>query len=105
MKKPVAPGTINGFVAMKASLYGVPFGFDGTVRGLTIAARAAGAKVGDRIESEFGPQRMTRVIGDDRAGGYWCERITFKLSAASVRITRRVEREHAAAVAYYGLAR
>jgi hypothetical protein len=51
--KPKMIGTINGRIPCKAKFNGKPFDFDGTLRGLDNAARAAGATDGDTISAEF----------------------------------------------------
>lgn len=69
-------GTINGFVTRTAKLGNKKFSFDGTTRGLTIAARGLGAKEGAIIHANFGlsvsKMRLEATPWDDRAGGFWC---------------------------------
>jgi hypothetical protein len=52
--------------------------FDGTVKGLTLAALAAGARDGDKIQANFGggfdAYLITAAPWDARAKGFWAER-------------------------------
>lgn len=69
-------GSVNQFVQMRAkSINTGPFTFDGTTLDLVRVAVAKGAKVGDVIESEFGKHTLKSAPHDQRAGGYWVDRI------------------------------
>ncbi len=76
--KPPTLGTINGFVASRARFGDMRFVFDGTTKGLTLAAVKAGAKAGDYVEADFGGgfhrYYMIATPWDKRAGGMWCDR-------------------------------
>lgn len=70
-------GTVNGYVKSPAKIGRKNFAFDGTVRGLVLAALAEGGKVGDRIKADFGagfkPYTLYSNPMDDRCGGVWAE--------------------------------
>lgn len=81
MTKPKMIGSINCYVVSCAWFGTKKIHFDGTIKGLTIAAIAAGAKVGTRIKANFGgtlksdTREMTLISTphDLRASGFWCE--------------------------------
>jgi hypothetical protein len=71
-------GTVNGFSVSPAKIGRKAFTFDGTIKGLTSAARAAGAAAGDKVQANFGGGMASYVIAatpwDLRAGGFWAQR-------------------------------
>ncbi len=71
-------GTVNGFSASPARLGRKSFFFDGTIKGLTNSAVAAGALAGDMVSANFGGgfNRYTIIAAphDDRCGGFWATR-------------------------------
>lgn len=75
MTRPPALGTVNGFSVCSAKFGRTAFTFNGTVRGLTDAAVAAGATVGSRLSANFGVGAsdctMTAAPHDSRCGGVW----------------------------------
>jgi hypothetical protein len=82
--KPPKLGTINGYISSIAKVNGKPFDFDGTCKGLTIAALKAGAKVGDIIHANYGGRLLANATskmiliaspGDTRTGGYWVSQV------------------------------
>jgi hypothetical protein len=69
-------GSVNQFVQMRArSARTGDFLIDGTTLDLVRRAVAKGAKVGDVIESELGKHTLKSAPHDDRAGGFWVDRI------------------------------
>lgn len=77
MTRPHMIGSINCFSESPARFGRKVFSFDGTVRGLTIAAVAVGA-AGQKIEADFGGGPREYLVAaaphDPRAGGYWAVR-------------------------------
>ena len=75
MATPKMVGTINGYSLCAAKLGRRKFNFDGTTLGLVRAALAQGAKVGDKVQADFGggfkPMVLYSNPRDDRAGGVW----------------------------------
>jgi hypothetical protein len=71
-------GTVNGYSVSPARLGRKAFEFDGTVKGLTLAALAVGAKAGDKVQANFGggfrDYRIHATPWDARANGFWAER-------------------------------
>jgi hypothetical protein len=71
-------GTVNGFSVSPAKFGRKAFTFDGTIKGLTNAALAAGAAAGDTVRANFGGGMTAYVISatpwDSRAGGFWAQR-------------------------------
>jgi hypothetical protein len=71
-------GTVNGYSVSPARFGRKAFLFDGTVKGLTLAALAAGARDGDKIQANFGggfrAYLITAAPWDARAKGFWAER-------------------------------
>jgi hypothetical protein len=71
-------GTVNGYSVSPARFGRKAFEFDGTVKGLTLAALAAGAKAGDKVQANFGggfqSYRISAAPWDARAKGFWAER-------------------------------
>ena len=70
-------GTVNGYSVSPARFGRKAFSFDGTTKGLTLSAIAAGAKAGDRIQANFGggfrEYRIAATPWDDRAKGFWAQ--------------------------------
>lgn len=70
-------GTVNGYSVSPARFGRIRFQFDGTTRGLVLAAVAAGARVGDMIEANYGagfkPYSLYSNPMDDRCGGVWAK--------------------------------
>ncbi len=68
-------GTVNGYSVSPARFGRKAFSFDGTVKGLTLSALAAGARDGDRIHANFGggfrAYRICATPWDARADGFW----------------------------------
>jgi hypothetical protein len=71
-------GTVNGYSVSPARLGRKAFDFDGTIKGLTLSALAAGAKAGDKVQANFGggfqAYRITAAPWDARANGFWAAR-------------------------------
>ena len=68
-------GTVNGYSVSPARFGRKAFSFDGTVKGLTLSAIAAGAKAGGIVQANFGggfrAYRICATPWDARANGYW----------------------------------
>lgn len=75
MAKPAMVGTINGRFAAKARVGAKVFGFDGTTKGLALAAVAAGVPLGAVLNTCIGKMKLVLSPGDDRANGYWCQQV------------------------------
>ena len=77
MTKPRMIGTVNGFNASPAKFGRKAFTFDGTTRGLVLAALKAGAKAGDKIKADYGAGFKAYALysapWDDRCGGVWAQ--------------------------------
>lgn len=82
--KPTTLGTVNGYVFSIAQVNGKQFYFDGTTKGLVLSALAAGAKLGDIIDANYGGRLLENATskmqlvespGDSRTGGYWANRV------------------------------
>ena len=75
MSAPKMIGTVNGFVLCRARLGRKPFTFNGTIKGLTLSALAAGAKPGATVYASFGggerPYTIEPTPYDLRANGFW----------------------------------
>jgi hypothetical protein len=70
-------GSINCFSASPARFGRKAFVFDGTIKGLTFSAVAAGA-AGGKVSANFGggfrEYEIASAPHDTRAGGYWAQR-------------------------------
>ena len=68
-------GTVNGYSVSPARFGRKAFDFDGTVKGLTLSALAAGAKTDDKVQANFGggfrAYRICATPWDARANGCW----------------------------------
>jgi hypothetical protein len=76
--KPRQIGTINGYVTSPMRIGRRRGTFDGTIKGLTLAALDMGATVGATVYADFGagmqPYLIVAAPHDDRARGCWAER-------------------------------
>lgn len=78
--KPKMIGSINCYCASPFKFGRNRGVFDGTIKGLCIAAQQFGARAGDIVEADFGlgvisRYRIDSAPHDDRCGGLWPTRI------------------------------
>lgn len=75
MAKPKNIGSIGCFSASPAKFGHRSFQFNGTTKDLVITAQKFGAKVGDKIQANYGGGFRTYTLvsapHDDRANGLW----------------------------------
>lgn len=68
-------GSINCRVSMQAKSGRRSFSFDGTIKGLVLAALASGVKAGDCVKSELGTHVIEAAPHDERCNGFWASRV------------------------------
>lgn len=75
MTKPRMIGSVNCYVLSRATAGRKTFTYDGTTLGLVKAAVRAGVKVGEKIKTDETLYRLAAAPHDDRAGGFWADRM------------------------------